>query len=131
MAIDAADHVWTTGRTCGNGFPTTDGILHRMNHCGVLMHELDRSGVQILGMVFGGGDGDDEGVAITPNGSDDVFVTGNVNSTNFPSTQGAFQTVKTAGSQGFVHKSIRPDPGACLYAPLSLALRARRLRTRS
>ena len=73
-----------------------------MNHCGVFVLVLENSGVQNLGMVFGGGDGDDEGVAITPNGSDDAFVTGRANSMSFPITPGAFHTVKTAGPQGFV-----------------------------
>jgi hypothetical protein len=85
-----------------------------MNHCGVFVLELDRSGVQILGMVFGGTDADDEGVSITPNGSNDVFVTGRANSTHFPTTPGAFQTVKTAGPQGFVAQVDSARPGGLL-----------------
>jgi hypothetical protein len=97
-----ADRAWVTGKTCGNGFPTTDGISHQMSHCGVFVLVLENSGVQDLGMVFGGVDGDDEGDAIAPNGSDDAYITGRVNSTNFPTTLGAFQTLKTAGPQAFV-----------------------------
>jgi hypothetical protein len=97
-----ADRAWVTGKTCGNGFPTTDGISHQMSHCGVFVLVLENSGVQKLGMVFGGTDGDDEGDAIAPNGSEDAYITGSVNSTNFPTTQGAFQTLKTAGPQAFV-----------------------------
>lgn len=103
IAIDPSDRPWITGKTCGDGFPTTDGILHRMNHCGVFVLQLETSGVERMGMVVGGADGDDVGVAIAPNGDNDAYVTGYANSTNFPTTQGAFQTAKaTAGTQGFV-----------------------------
>jgi hypothetical protein len=104
MAIGpaTADRAWITGKTCGNGFPTTDGITHELNHCGVFVLVLENSGVQKLGMVIGGVDGDDEGIAIASNGSEDAYITGVVNSTNFPTTLGAFQTVKGAGPQGFV-----------------------------
>jgi hypothetical protein len=37
-------------------------------------------------MIFGGTDADDAGVAIVTNGSNDAYVTGYVNSTNFPTT---------------------------------------------
>jgi Beta-propeller repeat len=97
-----ADRPWVTGKTCGNGFPTTDGISHQMSHCGVFVLVLENSGVQKLGMVFGGGDGDDEGDAIASDGSEDAYIAGRVNSTNFPTTQGAFQTLKTEGPQAFV-----------------------------
>lgn len=96
------NRAWITGKTCGDGFPTTDGMVHHMSHCGVFLLDLENSGVQDLGMVFGGSDGDDEGDAIVPNGPNSVYVAGRVNSSDFPATQGAFQTLKTAGAQGFV-----------------------------
>jgi hypothetical protein len=103
IAIDPADQPWITGKTCGDGFPTTDGILHRTNKCAVFVLELENSGVQQMGMVFGGVDGDDAGVAIVPNGSNSAYVTGYANSSNFPTTAGAFQTLKaSAGPQTFV-----------------------------
>jgi hypothetical protein len=41
-----------TGKTCGNGFPTTDGIVHQLSHCAVFVLQLDETGHQNMGMVF-------------------------------------------------------------------------------
>ncbi len=106
-----ADRAWITGKTCGNGFPTTDGFTHEMSHCGVFVLVLENSGVQKMGMVFGGIDADDEGDAIVSNGSDDAYVTGRVNSTEFPATLGAFQNQKSPGTQGFVAQVDLLGPG--------------------
>ncbi|MFL6447907.1 MAG: SBBP repeat-containing protein [Bryobacteraceae bacterium] len=103
IAMDPADHAWITGRTCGEGFPTTDGILHRPAKCAVFVLELENSGVQRMGMILGGVDGNDSGVAIVPNGSNSAYVTGYANSSAFPTTEGAFQTIKASpGPQTFV-----------------------------
>src|SRR5205814_2849397 len=44
ITIDPADQPWITGKACGDGFPTTDGILHRASHCNVFVLQLERSG---------------------------------------------------------------------------------------
>ena len=114
-----SNRAWITGKTCGDGFPTTDGMVHHMSHCGVFLLELENSGVQDLGMVFGGSDGDDEGDAIVPNGPNSVYIAGRVNSSDFPATQGAFQTLKTAGGQGFVTQiDGTSPPGKIVHSTL-------------
>jgi hypothetical protein len=84
----AARQPWITGKTCGDGFPATDGFLHHQTHCAVFVLQLDVAGNQNMAMIFGGVDGDDAGVAIVTNGSNDAFVTGFANSTFFPITIG-------------------------------------------
>ena len=37
------DLPWITGKTCGNGFPTTDGIRHQLSHYGVFVLVLGKS----------------------------------------------------------------------------------------
>jgi hypothetical protein len=104
IAVDPADQPWITGKACGDGFPTTDGILHRSSGgCSVFVLQLERSGSQRMGMVFGGISANDAGVAIVPNGSNSAYVTGYTNSANFPTTADAFQTVRaSSGPQTFV-----------------------------
>jgi hypothetical protein len=104
LAIGPAtgNRAWITGKTCGDGFPTTDGVLHRMSHCGVFVLVLENSGVQDVGMVFGGLDGNDEATAIVPNGPNSAYIAGTVESTAFPVTSGAFQISKIPGAYGFV-----------------------------
>jgi Beta-propeller repeat len=109
-----ADRAWITGKTCGNGFPTTDGITHQMSHCGVFVLVLENTGVEDMGMVLGGVDGDDEGISIASNGSEDAYITGVANSTSFPATQGSFQTVKNPGPQAFVAQVDAASPAGLL-----------------
>jgi hypothetical protein len=82
----SARQPWITGKTCGNGFPTTDGIVHQLNHCAVFVIHMDQAGNPMMSMVFGGTAGDDAGVAIVTNGSNAAVVTGYANSTDFPRT---------------------------------------------
>ncbi len=97
------DRPWITGQTCGDGFPTTDGILSHVNGCGVFVLELETTGIQRMGMVFGGNGGKDAGVAITPNGGEDAYIAGYANSPTFPTTIDAFQTTRTSlGPDAFV-----------------------------
>jgi hypothetical protein len=88
----SARQPWLTGQTCGNGFPTTDGIVHQLSHCAVFVHHQDEAGNPLMGMIFGGVDADDGGVGIAMNGSNAAFVTGFTNSVNFPRTTLALQT---------------------------------------
>jgi hypothetical protein len=121
MAIGPAtqDRAWITGKTCGNGFPTTDGLLHELSHCAVFLLVLENSGTQDVGMVFGGSDGDDAGTGITPNGPNSAYIAGTVNSTDFPTTQGAFQTTKSPGPQAFVTQvDAMVGPGQIVHSTL-------------
>jgi hypothetical protein len=86
----SARQPWITGKTCGDGFPTTDGIVHQLNHCAVFVIHLDEAGNPMMSTVFGGIDNDDVGAAIATNGSNTAYVTGYTNSNvSFPSTTGA------------------------------------------
>jgi hypothetical protein len=104
ITVDGADQPWVTGLTCGEGFPTTDGIFHRPNHCAVFVLQLTPTGQEKMGMVFGGTDFDDEGFAIVSNGSNAAFVAGAADSTaTFPTTPGALlPSTPLPGDQGFI-----------------------------
>jgi hypothetical protein len=104
ITVDPADQPWVTGWTCGGGFPTTDGIFHRPNKCAVFVLQLSPSGQEKMGMIFGGTDFDDIGMAIVSNGSNTAYVAGAVDSTRtFPTTPGALlPSVDRPGDQGFI-----------------------------
>jgi hypothetical protein len=113
------DRPWITGKTCGNGFPTTDSVIHHQSHCGVFLLVLEPTGIQDVGMVFGGADGDDIGYKIVPNGAFDAYITGSVTSSNFPTTQGAFATTKNPGPQAFVTQiDATNGPGNIVHSTL-------------
>jgi hypothetical protein len=45
MGVAVADRrPWITGKTCGDGFPTTDGMVHQLNHCAVFVVQMDEAG---------------------------------------------------------------------------------------
>jgi hypothetical protein len=105
VAVDPADQPWITGKTCGDGFPTSDGILHKLNNCAVFVLQLVKSGIQTkLGMILGGDNGvDDVGVAIAANGSNAAYVTGYTRNALFPMTIGAWKGGKDFGGiDGFI-----------------------------
>ena len=62
-----------------------------------------------------GGSGDDEGLAIAVDTVGNTYVTGRTNSTNFPTTAGAFQTTSGALFNAFVTK-LDPTGSALLYS---------------
>src|SRR5882724_2874558 len=62
-----------------------------------------------------GGSGDDEGLAIAVDTVGNTYVTGRTNSTNFPTTAGAFQTTSGALFDAFVTK-LDPTGSALLYS---------------
>ena len=103
IAVDPADQPWVTGKTCGDGFPTTDGIFHPANGCSVFVMQLERAGNTRMSAVFGGSAAGDAGTGIVANGSNAAYITGYTNSANFPVTVDGYQTVRTStGSQAFV-----------------------------
>ena len=104
ITVDPADQPWVTGWTCGGGFPTTDGIFHRPNKCAVFVLQLSPSGQEKMGMIFGGTEFDDIGMAIVSNGSNAAYVAGAVDSTKtFPTTPGALlPSTNLPGDQGFI-----------------------------
>jgi hypothetical protein len=52
--------------------------------------------------VFGGSDVGDSGTEIVTNGSNTAYVVGYINSANFPTTLGAYQTTRTSTQEAFV-----------------------------
>ena len=62
-----------------------------------------------------GGSGDDDGDGIAVDTSGNAYITGFTNSTNFPTTAGAFQTTSVAYSDAFVTK-LNPTGTGLVYS---------------
>src|SRR5207249_12044692 len=62
-----------------------------------------------------GGNSSDEGVAIAVDTAGNAYVTGALSSTDFPTTQGAFQTNAVGGSDAFVTK-LNPTGSGLVYS---------------
>jgi hypothetical protein len=99
----AARQPWITGQTCGDSFPTTDGVMHHLDHCAVFVIHTDEAGNPQMEMIVGGLNADDAGTGIVMNGGNTAFVTGYINSADFPhSTNGLISVPDAPRPWGFV-----------------------------
>ena len=118
MAVAVAGRQpWITGQTCGDSFSTTDGVMHHLDHCAVFVIHTDEAGNPQMGMIVGGLNADDAGTGIVMNGGNTAFVTGYINSADFPhSTNGLLSVPDAPRPWGFVFEvtstnvSLPPAP---------------------
>lgn len=111
IAVDAYGYAYVAGRTQSmagipQSFPTTAGAF-QTNHGGnwdAFVTELTPSGSSLYYSTYLGGSGFDEVFGIAVDGSYNAYVTGNTDSSNFPTSPGAFRTSYGGRSDGFVTK---------------------------
>ena len=98
VAVDASGDAYVTGTTASASFPTTAGAFDTA--CGtkrsctantdVFVSKLNASGTALLYSTFLGGSGMDQAADIAVDATGDAYVTGQTESTDFPTTAGAF-----------------------------------------
>ncbi len=132
VAVDSAGDLDLTGQTAGSTFPTTSGAFQTSPGGGgddAFVARLNPSGSSLLLGSYLGGSGVDvgTGVAVDPLGN--TYVTGYTNSSDFPTTSGAFQTTghtTSASYDAFVSKvALGPRPGLHLDRPRHRQLQQR------
>ena len=136
IAVDASGHAFVTGTT-DPGFPTTAAAFQTTDQAGanqVFFSELDPIGASLLYSTFLAGTTGEAydtepsatGVSyLATDASGNAYVTGQTDSTNFPTTPGVFQTNSplAGGSQsvtGFVAKFVFLD-SALSISPTTLS----------
>ncbi len=126
IAVDSAGSAYVTGRTDSTNFPTTAGAFQTTlagTGGNAFVAKLNASGTALVYSSYLGGSGccagsgGDTGFGIAVDGSGNAYVTGITQSTNFPTTVGAFQTM--LGGSGvenaFVAK-LNPTGAALMYS---------------
>ena len=116
IAIDASRNVYLTGGTSSSNFPTAlgsfdtsanggeDAFVTKLNFLGSTMATGDTYAIG-YSTYLGGSGATDRGLGITIDGARNAYVTGITNSTNFPTTGGAFATTYAGGAfDAFVTK---------------------------
>ena len=118
IAVDDQGNAYVTGQTFSDDFPTTPGAFQTVHHAPVsspFVTKLSADGSHLVYSTYLGGSGDDRGYGIAVDSSGSAYVTGLANSSDFPTTSGAFQPSKGSGSAAFVAK-LNPAGSALSYS---------------
>ncbi len=108
IAIDAAGNISVTGATYSTNFPTTPGAYDTSYNDGyydAFVSRFNNDLTTLLASTFLGGSSGDYGISITVDGAENILVTGNTWSKDFPATTGVYNTVHNGGNDDvFVSK---------------------------
>lgn len=123
IALDPSDNAYIVGQTFSSDFPITSGAFQTA--CGgsscakgdVFVTELNSTGSALVYSTYLGGSGENQGNAIVLDANNDAYITGNTQSTNFPTMPGAFQTSCSCSthSAAFV-AALNPGGTALIYS---------------
>jgi hypothetical protein len=104
IAVDASGNAYVTGFTTSTNFPATNSLVyqlsgtnHTFNHLAgfynAFLAKIGPGGTSLLYSTYFGGTNMDEATGVAVDGSGSAYVAGFTDSTNFPTTTNAFQTV--------------------------------------
>jgi hypothetical protein len=112
IALDPSDNAYITGFTSSSNFPTTLGAFQatETGNTDAFMAKLNAAGSVLLystylggSVTVTGGSADTDGNAIALDRSGNVYVTGLTDTSNFPTTPGAFQASYPGGGNQTQH----------------------------
>jgi hypothetical protein len=124
IALDPSGHAYLTGQAGSSNFPLTSGAYQNANHAvanqasNTFITKLTTDGTGLVYSTYLGGSGGETGNAIAVDSQANMYVVGQTASTDFPVTQGAFQTANHASNHGpnaFITK-LNPAGTALVYS---------------
>jgi hypothetical protein len=123
VALSASGNAYVTGSAGSLDFPVTIEAAKSLTgpYTQTFVAQFDASGAGLVYSTFVSGSGNDAGRAIAVDSSDAAHVTGQTNSTDFPTTVGALQT--TIGGLTMPSTSSSPRLAASSTRRFSVAAR--------
>jgi hypothetical protein len=106
IALDVKGSAYIVGTTSSNNFPVTAGAYDTgyNSNSDAYVTKLNSSGTGLIYSSFLGGSQGDYGLGIEVDGNRNAYITGNTNSSNFPTVPGSFDTSYNADSDAFIIK---------------------------
>ena len=124
IVVDSSVNAYVTGSTWSTDFPTVNPV-QATNHggpsfcaCDAFVTKFNSSGTKLLYSTYLGGNSFDESYGIAVDSAGSAYIVGATGSPDFPTTSGAFQTVKrgnAANEAAFVVK-LSPSGSALAYS---------------
>jgi hypothetical protein len=104
LAVDANGATTVTGYTYSPDFPTTGAGFQTTSNGGaeVFVTRIDQAGSGLIYSTYLGGSGYDDAHAVAVDANGSATITGTTNSTDFPTTGGAFDATHNGGLDAFV-----------------------------
>lgn len=94
IAVDSSDNAYVTGYTASTDFPTMNPSQSgNAGSSDAFVTKLNPTGSALVYSTYLGGSNVDQGTGIAVDSTGNVYVTGNTESTNFPTTPSALQTM--------------------------------------
>jgi len=117
IAVNALGNAYVTGLTESADFPTTVGALQTTldGTDDAFVTKLDPTGSVLVYSTYLGGSSVDFGRAIAVDSSGNAYVAGLTESTNFPTSAGAFQPT-SGGSQDAFVTEVNPTGSGLVYS---------------
>jgi HYDIN/CFA65/VesB-like, Ig-like domain/Beta-propeller repeat len=105
ITVDTGGDAYITGSTTSSNFTTTSGVFQMAlgGATDAFVAELNSTGTGLVYSSYLGGSGDDAGLGIAIDTSNNAYVTGSTQSPNFP-TVTPLQTLNAGSSDAFVAK---------------------------
>ena len=100
IAVDRSGNAYVAGHTDSTDFPTLNPVqaTYGGGSCDTFVTKLNPTGTALVYSTFLGGFTADIGTSIAVDASGDAYVAGATDSSNFPTTAGAFQPTKPYGT---------------------------------
>ncbi|MCB0153152.1 MAG: SBBP repeat-containing protein, partial [Anaerolineae bacterium] len=117
IEVNALGEVYVVGGSEAADLPTTPGAVEEtyQGNRDAFIIKLNAAGTNVLFATYIGGGGRDDGFEVELDGSDNIYLAGRTNSTDFPTTGGAFQTTPQGDFDSFVVK-LNPTGNSLVYS---------------